>query len=285
MTSFNSIIAAVAVVGLLLGHGANAQEKQWTKITIGTEGSFAPWNYEEGGKLKGLEIDLAEDICRRAKLECSFIVQDFDGLIPALNVGKIDAVMSGMSATAKRAEVIAFSQPYATGGQTFGIQKGGPLEALPFKGELINLNDEASALDKIEKLKAALKGKTIGVQAASINASFLDRYLKGIVDVREYKATTQHDLDLSAGRIDAIVASYNYILDAAKKPGNRDMLTAGPRFIGGVFGNGSSIGLRKSDVKLKAMLDEALIASFADGTYKNISEKYFGYDATPQYKR
>jgi octopine/nopaline transport system substrate-binding protein len=83
-------------------------------------------------------------------------------------------------------------------------------------------------------------------------ARFIDEYLKGVVEVREYKTAEQHDLDLKAGRVDLVMASTGYLMTSIKKPGNSDIVITGPRFLGGFLGAGSSVGLRKSDPELKA---------------------------------
>jgi octopine/nopaline transport system substrate-binding protein len=217
------------------------------------------------------------------KVECKIVVQNFDGMIPALNAGKFDAIISGMSATAKREEVIAFSDSYGSTGQAFATSKTGDLANLPEKGQVFSLaSDEAGAAAEIEKIKPALQGRTIGVQTASTAAAFVDKYLKGVVEVREYKTTEEHDLDLKAGRVDIVMASMAYLTTASEKPGNDDMTTAGPRFQGGFLGRGSSVGLRKSDTELKAMFNDAIAAAKADGTIKTLSEKWFGFDVTPK---
>jgi octopine/nopaline transport system substrate-binding protein len=261
-----------------------AEGKEWTKIRIATEGAFRPWNFTEpGGKLNGFEIDLYQDLCKRMRVECEISAQSFDGMIPALNAGKFDAIMAGMSATPKREQVIAFSMPYGTTGQSFGVLKSGPIAALPAQGEVYSLDsDEAGAIRAINALKPALKGKVIGVQTASIAANFIDKYLKGVVEVREYKTTEQHDLDLLAGRVDLIMASMAYLSGVAAKPDFADMAIVGPRFQGGILGRGSSVGLRKSDPELKAMFDAAITAAKADGTIQRLSQKWFGYDVTPR---
>jgi octopine/nopaline transport system substrate-binding protein len=120
------------------------------------------------------------------------------------------------------------------------------------------------------------------VQTASIAATFLDKYLKDVVDIREYKTTEQHDLDLKADRVDLIMASMAYLSTAAAKPGNEDMVVTGPRFQGGLLGRGSSVGLRKEDTQLKAMFNDAIAAAKADGTITRLSEKWFGFDVTPK---
>ena len=253
-------------------------------VHFATEGAFAPWNYTQpDGTLAGFEVDLYKDLCARAKLTCDIRAQDFDGTIPALQAGKFDAIISGMSITPKREEVVLFTTPYGSTWQTFATSRSSPLAGLPDKGEAFSLtSNEAGAVAEIETMKPLLNGKVLGVQTASIASAFADKYLKGAMDVREYKTTEQHDLDLQSGRIDLVMASAAYLTTAAAKTGNEDMILAGPRFQGGLLGRGSGIGLRKADTELKAKLDTAIAAATADGTIKRLSERHFGYDVTPR---
>jgi octopine/nopaline transport system substrate-binding protein len=279
------LAAALVAAAAFAAHAAFAETKQWTEVRIATEGAFRPWNFTNpDGSVDGFEIDLYKDLCRRMKVQCTLMVQSFDGMIPALNAGKFDAIISGMSATAKREEVIAFSQAYGSTGQTFATLKSSPLAGdLPETGKVFSLaSDEAGAQKAIDELKPLLQGKIVGVQTASIAASFLDKYLKGVVEIREYKTTEQHDLDLLAGRVDLIMASMAYVAGAAAKPGNEEMTAVGPRFQGGILGRGSSVGLRKSDPELKTMFDNAITAAKADATIASLSQKWFGFDVTPR---
>ena len=280
----STIATALAVAASLLTGAAGAEDKTWTKITIATEGAFPPYNLTKpDGTLDGYEIELAHYLCAHMKVECTIVPQAFDGMIPALDAGKFDAIMAGMSATEKRKEAIDFSISYGSTGQAFATLKGSDLENLPLKGELFSLaTNEAGARKAAEDLKPLLEGKTIGVQTALIAVRFVDEYLKDAVAVREYKTTEQHDLDLVAGRVDLVMASMGYLMTAVEKPGNADMAIVGPRFQGGMLGAGSSVGLRKSDPELKALFDDAITAAKADGTIKRLSEKWFGFDLTPQ---
>ncbi|NLR97824.1 transporter substrate-binding domain-containing protein [Rhizobium sp. P38BS-XIX] len=285
MKYISGILAAIMMVATFaISTAARAEEKKWTHITIATEGAFRPWDFTKAdGTLDGYEIDLIKYLCDHMKVECTTIVQPFDGMIPALNAGKFDAIISGMSATPKREEVIAFSDSYGSTGQTFATLKDSPLVNLPLTGKSFSLaTDEAGAAEAVKEIEPMLKGKTIGVQSASIAATFLDKYLKGIAEIREYKTTEQHDLDLKAGRVDIVIASAAYLSTAAAKPGNEDMVMTGPRFQGGLLGRGSSVGLRKDDTQLKAMFNDAIAAAKADGTIAKLSQKWFGFDVTPK---
>src|SRR5919199_1437746 len=104
-------LGAAALGMLVATSGASAQEKT---VKIATEGAYAPWNFTgAGGKLEGFEIDLANDLCDRMKVKCEIVAQDWDGIIPALNAKKYDAIMAGMASTDERKEVLEFSRAYA----------------------------------------------------------------------------------------------------------------------------------------------------------------------------
>ena len=274
----------LAVLGTALSvAGAQAQTKDWSKIKIATEGAYAPWNFSEGGKLVGFEVDLANELCKRMKATCDVVAQDWDGIIPALNAGKYDAIMAGMNITPKRMEAIQFSVPYAATPHGFGVLKSSPLAKLPGSDQRFNLaTDEPAAAKAAEAMKPMLKGKVVGVQVATINADFANKYFKDVAEIREYKTTEQHDLDLAAGRLDAIFVGHGALVATMDKPDFKDVTMAGPAFRGGLLGAGVGVGIRKADTELKAKFDEAIKATIADGTMKTLSLKWFKIDAVPQ---
>lgn len=283
MTILKSIgLAALASI-LALGQAA-AQGKKWESIKIATEGAYAPYNFTTpSGKLDGFEVELANDLCARMKLKCEMIVQDWDGIIPALNAGKYDAIMAGMNITEKRKEVIAFTRPYTGDDHGFTVVKGGPLEKLPGLGMSLNANTDMEATKKmVESYKPLLKGKTVGVQGSTTNLAFLEKWFKDTIEIREYKTTEQHDLDIQNGRLDAIYASKSTMKATIDTPDGKDLVMAGAGFNGDVLGVGVGVGLRKADPELLAMFDTAIAAAAADGTIKKLSEKWFKIDLTPK---
>nr|WP_319389826.1 transporter substrate-binding domain-containing protein [uncultured Cohaesibacter sp.] len=274
-------LLGVAMTAAMLAVGP-ALASDIKTVKLGTEGAFPPWNSTNAdGTLEGFEIDLGKILCERMKVECEWVVQDWKGIIPALNAGKFDAIMSGMSATAKRAEVIDFSIPYGSTGQTFGVLEDSDLAKLPLNGDVFPLASKPEEAKKaIEEIKPMLKGKIIGVQSSAIAERFLQENLADVAEIREYGKTQEHDLDLMSGRVDAIMASTAYISTAMKDPANKGMILAGPRFQGGILGKGSSLGLRKGSDELKAMFDKAIASARDDGTIKELSMKWFGFDVT-----
>lgn len=276
--------AAALAVSLCVVSGASAQSKDWSSIKIATEGAYKPWNFTDpSGKLIGFEIDLAENLCKRMKAKCEIVAQAFDGVIPALNAGKFDAIMAGMNITEKRKEAIAFTQPYGRTPSTFAVLKSNPLAKLSEAGKVYSLSaDGAAAAEKsLNELKPLLKGKIVAVQTSTAQANFLEKYFKDVVEIRQYKTTEQHDLDLAAGRVDAVFASMSYLKGMVESPGNKDMMLSGPRYGGGALGFGVAVGLRKSDTELQSKFDAAVNAAVSDGTVKTMSMKWFGFDITP----
>ena len=268
--------------GLVIG-GAAAQGKKWDTVKIATEGAYEPWNFTgAGGKLEGFEIDLANELCGRMKVKCEIVAQDWDGIIPALQAKKYDAIMAGMSITDERKKTIDFSNPYAAGPNGFLVAKNSPLAAMPGAGQAYNLSTQQAEAEKaIEALKPLLKGKTIGVQTSTIHSNFADKYLKDVAEIREYKTTEQHDLDLAAGRIDAVLADATALSGTLRKPEFKDYALVGPSITGGLLGPGVGVGLRQGETDLKQMFNDAVAAAKADGTIKKLSEKWFKIDVTP----
>jgi octopine/nopaline transport system substrate-binding protein len=273
--------AAVLALAAMLAQPAAA--KEWSKVVIATEGAYAPYNFTRpDGKLDGFEIELANNLCPRVKLQCSFVAQDWNGVIPGLQAGKYDAIMDGMSITPKRLEVIDFSQPYTQSPTTFAVMKDGPLVKLADTGKRVSLDDKAATEAAVHDMAPALKGKVIGVQVSTIQADLLNTFFKGVAEIRTYGKTEEHDLDLQDGRIDLVLASTNYFVSTLAKPGGDKMTLAGPLFVGGLLGKGTGIGLRKSDTDLKALFDKALAEAKADGTLKALAIKWFKNDVTPE---
>jgi octopine/nopaline transport system substrate-binding protein len=280
MKFVKSVGLALLGTTLAIG-GAAAQEKT---VKIATEGAYAPWNFTgAGGKLEGFEVDLANDLCARMKVKCEIVAQDWDGIIPALNAKKYDAIMAGMSITEERKKAIDFSNPYAAGPNGFLVPKDSPLAKMPGTGQAFNLSTQKEAAEKaIDAVKPLVKGKTIGVQGSTIHANFADQYYKGTAEIREYKTTEAHDLDLAAGRIDAVLADSTAIIGTLEKPEFKDYVLVGPSISGGLLGEGVGVGLRKGDEELKKSFNEAIQAAVKDGTVKKLSEKWFKIDISPK---
>lgn len=252
-------IAALACATL----SAHAAGPDWKKIRIGVEGAYPPFS-EVGpdGKLKGFEIDLAMAYCAQMKAECTLVQQDFDGLIPALQARKVDAIIASMSITDERKQTIAFSDPYYNTPARFTAKAGAKLDFSP----------------------AGLKGKKIGVQRATIHEKFVDATFKQSEIVR-YATQDQAFLDLKSGRIDATLADQVAAdLGFIKTPAGKGYALVGPEYSDvSYFGTGSGVGMRKADEKtLGKKFNDAIKALQANGEFKKLAAKYFEYDISPK---
>ena len=253
---------------------------QADSIRIGTEGAYPPWNAkDESGKLIGFEVELANFLCIYMKRDCTIVEQDWDGMIPGLIMRKYDAIMAGMSITDERLKTINFSQGYADEVASLAVMKGSDLEGMDTP-KSINLSTGGSSAKKaLKTLTAALAGKTIGVQTATIHQNFLESGDVGSVKIRTYKTQDEVNLDLAAGRIDAALAAAVAFTDYAEKSGKAVVLV-GPTFAGGAFGNGVGVGLRKEDTKLANDFNKAINTARKNGKISELAIKWFGFDAS-----
>jgi len=231
------------------------------KLRIGVEGAYPPFS-EMGadGQLKGFEIDLAHDWCARLKRECELVKTDFDGLIPALQAKKIDAIIASLSITETRRKAIAFSKSYYSTPQTFIARSGASDDISP----------------------AALKGKKIGVQSATINEAYVNA-LYGQSRIVRYASQDQVYLDLKSGRVDYSLVDKVAAETFMKSATGQGIQSVGPPLRDRkYFGEGVGVGLRKVDEKtLGAQFSAVIEAGQADGSFKRLAAKYFPYDISP----
>ena len=274
MNIFKKTIFSVLLSLLVIGN-VNAD-----KIRIGTEGAYPPWNSKDAsGNLIGFEVELAKELCAIMKHECTIVEQDWDGMIPALLMRKFDAIMAGMSITAERQKAISFSQGYADEVASLAVMKGSSLEGLDTPAGINLTKPNAAAKKALKTLTAALAGKTVCVQTATIHQNFLDSGDVGKVNVRTYKTQDEVNLDLASGRCDAALAAAVAFSDYAEKSGKPVVLT-GPTFSGGAFGNGVGVGIRKDDTELLKAFNKAINQARKNGDISRIATKWFGFDAS-----
>jgi len=275
------VLAAIAAALAFAPLAAHA--KEWTHVKVGIEGAFPPWNLmSSSGTLAGLDVDLINDLCVRAKVDCELIAGDWAGMIPGLNAGKYDLIMT-LGINEKRRQVVDFTVPYASGVASFLLPKGGTVADLPNTGERLNLNDKAVADPIMGKIGEELKGKTVGVVHSTSQEQLINAYFGSNVTVRSYQNSGERDLDLKSGRIDAGFDSGVYAMTALAKPGNEELEMSGPLMKGAMLATEVAIGMRKGETDLKAKFDEAIQASAKAGTIKSLSEKWSKLDLTPSF--
>lgn len=258
MRDFVRFIAAAAftVVG---ASGALAQAKTWTEIRIGTEGAYPPYNNLNAKKeLEGFEIDLGNLLCEKMKAKCSWVVQDWDGIIPALLANKYDIIVAGMNATEERMKQVDFTNPYS-------------------KTPIWMVGPKTTASADISP--AALKGKAIGAQGSTIHANYLEKFYPDS-NARLYPTQEEVNLDLINGRLDYVVADALALADFLKGQGKDCCkLIAEVKRDDAIHGAGVAGAVRKSDASLKDQWNKALAEAMADGSHKKIEDEWFKFAA------
>ena len=249
-------VFAVAAIG-----GASA--KEWTDVKIGTEGAYPPFNnLNAKGELEGFEIDYGNLLCEKAKLKCTFVAQDWDGIIPALLASKYDLIMAGMNATDERKKKIDFGMVYTKI----------PISAMANK-----------SVTSADISPEALKGKTIGVQGSTIHANFVEKMYPGST-MKPYPTQEEANLDLANGRLDYVIADYaalSVFVDKGAEGACCKIVAEVPRDPV-IHGAGVGMGYRKEDADLRAKFDAAIKETMLDGSFKVLNDKYFKYDTCPK---
>lgn len=249
-------LISTAVLALVMGGTAQAEGK----LLLGTEGAYAPFNtIDKDGKLAGFDIDIGNALCKAMAVECEWVTSDWDGLIPALEAKKFDAIVASMSITAERKEKIDFTGKYYTT----------PIKCMRAVGTDVDPSNEPK-----------LKGKMVGVQSGVVADNFVRGKFKDVVEVTAYKTQDEANLDLLSGRVDLVCADSVVLAPFVKDEKN----AAKVEFVGGDFndkefvGEGVGIGIRKGDTALAEKLNKAIEAIRKDGTYAEINKKYFDFD-------
>jgi lysine/arginine/ornithine transport system substrate-binding protein len=261
-------ILAFSVIGVAAPYAANA--KAFTEIKFGVDATYPPFeSMSPSGQFVGFDIDLGKAICKELKVKCVFVSQGFDGIIPALQARKFDAILSSMTVTPARSQQIDFSSEMYNEPTSLIAKKGSGLVPTA----------------------ASLKGKTVGVESGTIQETYAKTYWQpNGVNVVSYPGQDGVYADLLSGRLDAslqdsVEADYGFL----KTPKGAGYELAGnatydPK---DVLGSYIAIGIRKDEPELRAKIDQAIAAIIANGTYKKIEGRYFNFDvyaATPTTK-
>ena len=236
-------------------------------IRIGTEGAYPPWNnLNSAGELEGAEIDFGNEACKRMGVECEWVTQDWDGIIPALLNGKYDIIIAGMSITEERKEKVNFTNGYMNDGARFAVLKGSGLENLDIMSK-VNLNNAGGKENAaIGQLNAAMQDKTVCVQSATIHQNYIDTYMAGVAEMKLYAGVDETNQDLINGRCDAILADIASTMDYQATDNGSNIVFTGPIFSGGVFGDGVGGAIRKEDTEILDMWNKVIAEMLADGS-------------------
>ena len=225
-------------------------------IVVGSDIAYPPVEfYEEGTQnATGLDVDLCNAIAEEMGRDgCEFRNVTFDGLIPALNAGRFEIIMSAMSDTPERQEQIDFVD-YFNVGTSILVAKGNP--------------------EGIESLDD-LCGKTIGLQRGTTQEEVANEQKSkcqangGDLEVLTFDTDVDAQQALRAGRSVADMNDFPVAAYVAEQSGG-EFEVVGDQIDAGPYG----IGVRKEDTELRDAIQDALEAIIEDGTYDEILEKW-----------
>lgn len=250
MRKFMLLVALVLLPWSLAQVRTFDQIKASGQIRIGTEGTFPPFNYfDDKNQLTGFEIDLGNALAQRLGLRPTWITQAFDTLLIQLNQGRFDFVIASHGITEERAKAVDFTNPHYCTGGVIVSKRGGP------------------------KTAKDLAGKVVGVQ---IGTSYMEAAQKipGVKQVRTYQKDPDALQDLLAGRLDAWITDRFVAKEAIKERKLESTLQLGEL----VFQERVAMAVAKGNKSVVDALNKALADLMKDGTYAQISKKWFGED-------
>lgn len=252
------VLMKVSLTAIAIGLGVSSAAMA-EKIKIGwAGGSYPPFSaLNASGKFEGWEVDFAEALCKEAKFDCEIDIVAWEGIIPALTSKKIDMIMASMSITDERKKMIDFSDRYyKTPSAVIGRKE-----------------------DKFDATPDELSGKTLGVLISTIQETYANKYFGNAAEIKIYQGQDEMYQDLSAGRIDAVVADIIVLNDFLKsESGSCCDLKGSVADDPDILGKGVGIGVRKGEVELMDKLNAAIKGVRDSGTYDAITKKYFDID-------
>ena len=216
-------------------------------VRMGTEGAYPPYNFiNDEGEVDGFERELGDELCRRADLECVWVTNEWDSIIPNLLEDKYDTILAGMSITDERDELIDFTQPYSP-----------PTPSVYMA--LAGAGNEA------------VDG-TVAAQVATIHADYLSE--SGATFV-EYELAEELVEAVLTGEVDAALVDREFAQDSIAENGDR-LIVVGSDV---ALDSGIGIGVRETDGELKDKLDRAIDSMKEDGTLNDLIRQWFDEDA------
>lgn len=243
------ILIAASLTMALGAHARSLEDIQKEgKILFATEGQFPPFNYFQGTKLSGFEIELAELVAKKMGVTIEWKALGFDALLAGLRQDRWDIVIASHGITDERAKAVTFASPhYCSGGQVV-------------------------SLDSAIKTGADLSGKVVAVQTGTTYLESVKK-LPGIKEVKNFPKDTDARTALLSHRVDAWVSD-RFVVKQALSAAPDAGLKAGDM----VFVERIAAAVAKGNQSLAAGYNKALAEVMADGSYAALSKKYFNED-------
>jgi len=237
----------VLLVIVLAGIGGLACSDDTKRVLLATEGDYHPFNFiNDTEEIDGLERELGDELCLRADLDCEWVLNDWESMIPDLVAGDFDAIMAGMSITGKRDMIIDFTEPYYPPTPSVYLALAGA-------------GDEA------------VQGR-LGAYANTIYSDYFNE--QGIPYV-EFGDEDDRLAALLSGDIDAMLVDHAYATEKLSEYEGR-LAVVGPSLL---LDHGIGIGVHNNN-ELLAKLNSALASMKSDGTLNKLIRKWVGENAS-----
>lgn len=237
--------AALATCVLVMASGAIAADK----LIVATDTAFVPFEFKKDGKYVGFDIDMWDAIANKVGVEYELRAMDFNGIIPGLQTGNIDAAIAGITIKSKREQVIDFSYPYYDSGVSIMV----------------------AADNQDVKTVEDLKDKIVAVKQGTAAADYVDGL--GVKEVRKFPNIDNAYLELRTGRVDVAMHDTPNVLYYVKTAGAGQVKSTGPILDAQSYGIGFPAN---SDLRDK--VNVALLDLIETGEYAKIYRKWFGTD-------
>lgn len=236
------------------GQGSALPLKEQGVLTVGSNVAFAPFEYLEAGEPVGFDIDIAQEIADRMGLELEIVDNpSFDALIPAIQDGQYDIVISAVTILPDRAEVIDFSEPYIDADQGLVIN----LEETP---------DFTSSADLTSDM-------VLGAQRNTTSSSYAEEnFADQVAEIRLFDQTPEALADLAVARIQAVVADFPAAAFATQTEYQGQLAVVERLTTGEQYG----IVVSQDTPEILNEVNRILAEMMDDGTYDNIFAKWFG---------
>ena len=236
-------VKSLLMGALVLSLSVSAMAKD--EIFVGTNAEFPPFEYLEKGEVTGFDIELVNEIGKVMDADVKVLDMSFDGLLPALQMKKVDLVIAGMTATEERKKTVAFTQPYYTASQVIIVKEG---------------NNSIKSFDD-------LKGKKVAVMLGFTGDTIVSE-IEG-VNVERFNAAYAGIMALQADKVEAVVLDSEPAKNYVKQ--NPGLVLAEADAEQEEY----AIALRKNDKALLEKVEKALAELKANGTYDALIKKYF----------
>jgi L-cystine transport system substrate-binding protein len=224
-----------------------SQVKQRGYIEIGTEGVYAPFSFHNSqNQLTGFDVDLATAVAKQLGVKADFVETPWDGMLAGLNDKRFDMVANEVGVTPQREKIYDFSTPYITSASVLIVRK------------------DNTTIHTF----ADLKGKKSAQSLTSNFAAIAKQNGATIVSVQGFNDALQL---LESGRVDAVVNDKLSFLTFLKEHPNAPLKVVATN----KDASQSAFAFRKGNPQLVKAVDKALATLEKNGTYNQISQKWF----------